>query len=517
MKQIIHDAHEEGATLHLSRSENLAAPVSEGVDEVDRGSTDIPVSRGEGLVSETFPDHPRRDAIGSKAGPEGVPSLVGKRADAGGLAEPVPEAIEAVTREWGVVPVVASLQRQEQAATGRLLRSDLGEVLRQLGATGIAEGDTALLAALAVANPDDPQPPGRDEVIDRQADEFGSTQARLDGEEHQEAIPGADAGSNQTSLFVATENLGGMLGLTDSSDGEGSRIGEPSSPIAEPKEHTPGAPPVIDARRLEATSKELGLEHLDAGSGDIPRALDPMTPAEGDGPLPTEEPAVGFEGGGTEAVPLALVKEGVHSHIPSDLRTRHRGPQRYSNEDVFTGTFNSPPEHDIRTLQHEQGERGAPRRIRTPDLLIRSQTDKTEIGKDARGVRASNRPRAPLPTGICDVCQNFGIIHQDHDHSTGFIRGPLCVSCNHGIARFKDDPDRLQAAADYLRRLSTTEGYVEWRRQRHALAEKRRTAAQGRVERRAERYREKYAEDPEYRAKKNAENADYRKRAGISS
>lgn len=39
----------------------------------------------------------------------------------------------------------------------------------------------------------------------------------------------------------------------------------------------------------------------------------------------------------------------------------------------------------------------------------------------------------------------------DHCHTTGKVRGLLCIKCNVGIAMFKDNPELLLSAISYLK------------------------------------------------------------------
>lgn len=56
----------------------------------------------------------------------------------------------------------------------------------------------------------------------------------------------------------------------------------------------------------------------------------------------------------------------------------------------------------------------------------------------------------------CAACRDplaaFPRPHVDHDHTTGKVRGVLCAHCNRGLGSFKDSPERLEKAAEYLRK-----------------------------------------------------------------
>ena len=57
----------------------------------------------------------------------------------------------------------------------------------------------------------------------------------------------------------------------------------------------------------------------------------------------------------------------------------------------------------------------------------------------------------------CDLPERLASRHLDHDHETGKIRGVLCIDCNHGLGKFRDEPDLLLRAVVYLREGGFTE------------------------------------------------------------
>jgi hypothetical protein len=61
-----------------------------------------------------------------------------------------------------------------------------------------------------------------------------------------------------------------------------------------------------------------------------------------------------------------------------------------------------------------------------------------------------------LQAGRCAIClcrlhdDGERQTHVDHDHTTGAVRGLLCVDCNVGLGRFKDNAQALERASAYV-------------------------------------------------------------------
>lgn len=59
--------------------------------------------------------------------------------------------------------------------------------------------------------------------------------------------------------------------------------------------------------------------------------------------------------------------------------------------------------------------------------------------------------KCPICLGPFDPTSRGTKIAVDHDHKTGVVRGLLHVTCNVGMGMLRDDPERLERAAAYLR------------------------------------------------------------------
>jgi hypothetical protein len=54
---------------------------------------------------------------------------------------------------------------------------------------------------------------------------------------------------------------------------------------------------------------------------------------------------------------------------------------------------------------------------------------------------------------VCFICGSppFSKRHAvDHHHTSGLVRGLLCMKCNRALAKFKDNAEHLMKAAQYL-------------------------------------------------------------------
>ena len=60
---------------------------------------------------------------------------------------------------------------------------------------------------------------------------------------------------------------------------------------------------------------------------------------------------------------------------------------------------------------------------------------------------------------VCAICKaskagGRGTFHADHNHDSSKPRGVLCHNCNIALGNFKDNPEILQAAIEYLNKHS---------------------------------------------------------------
>ena len=52
--------------------------------------------------------------------------------------------------------------------------------------------------------------------------------------------------------------------------------------------------------------------------------------------------------------------------------------------------------------------------------------------------------------GLCAACNRRPGTQVDHDHTTGEVRGILCLECNAALGALRDDPEKILRAIAYL-------------------------------------------------------------------
>lgn len=80
-----------------------------------------------------------------------------------------------------------------------------------------------------------------------------------------------------------------------------------------------------------------------------------------------------------------------------------------------------------------------------------AKADKIRLTNMCRNYKISNaQAQAVVAHRRCDICRRDCKVVVDHCHVAGAPRGVLCSSCNAGLGQFRDQPDVLRRAAEYI-------------------------------------------------------------------
>jgi DNA-directed RNA polymerase subunit M/transcription elongation factor TFIIS len=77
------------------------------------------------------------------------------------------------------------------------------------------------------------------------------------------------------------------------------------------------------------------------------------------------------------------------------------------------------------------------------------QGNKTAVRATRYGISKKEMTKL-LESGKCAICGGDTALGVDHSHETGEVRGLLCRTCNSGLGFFRDSPELLQKAIQYL-------------------------------------------------------------------
>lgn len=175
---------------------------------------------------------------------------------------------------------------------------------------------------------------------------------------------------------------------------------------------------------------------------------------------------------GSSKYPHRIFYEHYRGPIPNGHALFPRCENRYCVNPAHQEINVSTPEDKVLAVKRWQlkhRQQGLCIACSSPAIPRRAYCHKHLIAHRLKGYRSQGVSIAALaeirswllnPSKQCSICghsdgYNASIgraVILDHDHQTGFPRGFLCGNCNKGIGWFKDRPDLLRAAADYLER-----------------------------------------------------------------
>ena len=121
---------------------------------------------------------------------------------------------------------------------------------------------------------------------------------------------------------------------------------------------------------------------------------------------------------------------------------------------------------EIRLLKIELGQKNPTIENIDEFLVLKKQEKDKKKRKNAITPNVRNLQKYNLTTedyanmlarqkGGCAICSkantNNRNLHVDHCHETGHVRALLCNKCNSGLGMFRDNPEILEKAAQYLK------------------------------------------------------------------
>lgn len=77
---------------------------------------------------------------------------------------------------------------------------------------------------------------------------------------------------------------------------------------------------------------------------------------------------------------------------------------------------------------------------------------RVKLRQNARKYGFTDQEYTAARAKSCAICGSTKKTVVDHCHTTGSNRDTLCDLCNRGLGYFKDDPERMEAAAEYIRK-----------------------------------------------------------------
>ena len=142
------------------------------------------------------------------------------------------------------------------------------------------------------------------------------------------------------------------------------------------------------------------------------------------------------------------------------MRDGHRNDCKVCNLAEKKRRYDEDPQAEVARVKRWQQDNAD--RVNSRHREIRKRPDVKRRERDAyyrrkHGISVDEADAILDAQGHrCAICkrkapERLASMHLDHDHKTGKIRGFLCIDCNHGIGKLKDDPELLLRALVYLR------------------------------------------------------------------